>query len=172
MTWEKKNRADKISGASNLALGLIFLMALVPATLPGAVLKAGTARVGITPPPGLPMYGYMERTQPATGTLDPLWARVLVLEAEGRRVAIVTLDLGRTFGPASLARLREAVKHSSGIAFLLVTASHTLRDNFLPGKVPRSTKSPEPSKKPASAWWRLGSEPVTGRFTSVITGDR
>lgn len=91
----------------------------------GAGLKAGVARVDITPPPGLPMYGYASRTQPATGTLDPLYARVLVLEAGERRLALVTLDLGRVFGPASLARLRQAVRESSGISFLLVTASHT-----------------------------------------------
>jgi hypothetical protein len=101
------------------------LALLLPASLAGATLKAGVARVDITPPPGLPMYGYFARTQLSTGTLDPLWARVLVLEAGERRVALVTLDLGRTFGPTWMARLREAARKSSGLAFLLVTASHT-----------------------------------------------
>lgn len=104
------------------ALSLCALSLASP--LRGAGLKAGVARVDITPP-GLPMYGYADRTQPATGTLDPLYARVLVLEAGEGRMALVTLDLGRVFGPASLARLRESVRKSSGISALLITASHT-----------------------------------------------
>jgi hypothetical protein len=71
------------------------------------------------------MYGYFDRTQPATGTLDPLYARVVVLEAEGKQLALVTLDLGRVFGPSSLASLRERLAKTSGISFLLITASHT-----------------------------------------------
>ena len=59
------------------------------------------------------------------GTLDPLYARVVVLEAEGKRLALVTLDLGRVFGPASLAGLRERLAKTSGISLLLITASHT-----------------------------------------------
>ena len=87
------------------------------ASAPGAVLRAGVAKVDITPPPGLPMYGYLDRIKNnhlATGTLDPLEARVLVLEAGDRRVALVTLDLGRTFGAASLARLRQVTREQSG----------------------------------------------------------
>jgi hypothetical protein len=107
----------------------------------GAGLKAGVAKVDITPPPGLPMYGYMDRTQLSTGTLDPLYARILVLEVGEKRLALVTLDLGRTFGAAWLDRLRETVKKSSGISFLLVTASHThagpnIMDEYPPHQTP------------------------------------
>ena len=49
----------------------------------------------------------------------------MVLEAEGKRLALVTLDLGRVFGPASLAGLRERLAKTSGISLLLITASHT-----------------------------------------------
>lgn len=90
-----------------------------------AGLKAGVARVDVTPPPGLPMYGYMDRTQLSTGTLDPLYARILVIEADGKRLALITLDLGRTFGSASLTRLRKQLAEQSGISYLLITASHT-----------------------------------------------
>ena len=91
----------------------------------GGTLEAGVSKVDITPPLGLPMYGYADRTKGATGILDPLYARVLVLQAEGKRLALVTLDLGRVFGPPSLARLRDQVTKNSGISFLLITASHT-----------------------------------------------
>ena len=90
-----------------------------------ATLRAGAHKVDITPPPGELMWGYEDRLKPATGMLDPLYARVLVLESGGKRLALVTLDLGRCFGAASLNQLRESVKRSSGISCLLVTASHT-----------------------------------------------
>ncbi len=107
----------------------------------GAALKAGVAKVDITPPAGQRMWGYAARKGPAEGVLDPLWARVLVLEAGEKRLALVALDLGRPFGPASLARLRESVNKSSGISYVLVAASHThsgpvIKDEYPPGSTP------------------------------------
>ena len=43
-------------------------------------LRAGVARVEITPSTFMPMYGYANRKcGPANGTHDPLFAKVLVL---------------------------------------------------------------------------------------------
>jgi neutral ceramidase len=89
-----------------------------------ADLRAGIAKVEITPAPGEQMWGYENRTKPATGMLDPLYARVLILDAKDRRIALIALDLGRAFGPASLDQLRTAARRN-GITCLLVTASHT-----------------------------------------------
>ena len=107
------------------ARNTFLLTILAIGTLCWAGFRAGVAKVDITPPPGLPMYGYFDRTQLSRGTLDPLYARVLVLEVEGKRLALVTLDLGRVFGPRSLVSLREQLATTSGISFLLITASHT-----------------------------------------------
>src|SRR5437879_2932026 len=85
--------------------GLILFLTTSPALC--ASLKAGVAKVDITPPVGLRMWGYGNRKGAATGVLDPLYARVLVLEAGEKRLALVALDLGRPFGPAAIARLRE-----------------------------------------------------------------
>src|SRR5438270_4918604 len=93
-------------------------------TAEAVTLRAGVAKVEITPTAGEQMWGYENRTKPATGTLDPLYARVLVLEAGEKRLGLVTLDLGRSFGPASLDQLRTAAK-GDGISCLLVAASHT-----------------------------------------------
>jgi hypothetical protein len=74
------------------------------------------------------MYGFFDRIKDnklSTGILDPLYARVLVLEVGDRRLALVTLDLGRTFGEPVLAQLRRQVSASAGISYLIVTASHT-----------------------------------------------
>jgi neutral ceramidase len=110
-------------------IGMALILAGASRSICGAAMRAGVARADITPPAGELMWGYEDRRLPATGTLDPLYARVLVLESgpqsSPRRLALVTLDLGRSFGPGSLARLREAAKRSSGISCLLVAASHT-----------------------------------------------
>jgi len=94
----------------------------------GATLEGGVAQVDITPPPGLPMYGYLDRLrkhQVAISTLDPLYARVLVLQGGLKRAALVTLDLGRTFNQSWLDRLHNTAKQTSQIDELIVTASHT-----------------------------------------------
>ena len=89
------------------------------------------------------MYGFLDRLRDkksSTGTLDPLYARVLVIEADEKRLALITLDLGRTFNEADLAQLRQEVRKSAGISYLIVTASHThsgpnILDQY-PGKRP------------------------------------
>ena len=71
---------------------ILFLLALAQASTAAAELKAGVARVEITPPALMQMYGYANRKcGPANGTHDPLFAQALVLEAGGSRLAIVTL---------------------------------------------------------------------------------
>lgn len=88
-------------------------------------LKAGVARVDITPPFGIEMWGFAARQLPSAGIQDPLYARVLVLEGGTNRIAVVTLDLGRSFGPDSLDRLRREARSTSNISLVLAAASHT-----------------------------------------------
>ncbi|MBL8187667.1 MAG: hypothetical protein JNK38_06650, partial [Acidobacteria bacterium] len=66
-------------------------------------LRAGVSRVDITPPLGVDLWGYFDRSGPANGKLDPLFARVLVLDDGRKSVAVITLDLGRSFGPPQIA---------------------------------------------------------------------
>jgi neutral ceramidase len=115
------------------AVGLITFVAPTR----GDTLKAGVAKVDITPAPGLRLWGYSDRKTPATGTLDPLYARVLVLEVGSQRFALVTLDLGRTFGPASLEWLRDATR--SEVALLVVAASHTHSGPVVQDEYPAGT---------------------------------
>jgi len=125
-------------------LGVVLTAATMVPGLHGAAMLAGAGQVDITPPPGLPMYGFLERIakhQVSTGTLDPLFARVLVLQAGDRRLALVTLDLGRTFNDAWLGRLRRAARVESRVDALVVTASHThagpnILDTYPDGRLP------------------------------------
>jgi len=117
----------------NIFIGLTLLIAAAQCQAAG--LRAGVAKTDITPSGSEILWGFEDRKTPSKGTIDPLYARVLVLEAGGKRLALVTLDLGRAFGPASMQRLREAVARSSNISCLLAAASHThsapvIRDEY------------------------------------------
>ncbi len=113
------------------------LLTLLSASTATAQLRAGVARVDITPSAMLTMYGYANRKcGPATGTHDPLMAKVLVLESAGSRMAIVTVDLGSLVSES----LRRDVAARLGIPILLLAASHThSAPAFLPfGSAPAS----------------------------------
>ena len=120
------HRRQRVRGSFLEALlGLVLAASWGAAPLWAEGLKAGVARVDITPPTGVRMWGYFDRLTPAQGVLDPLFARVLVLELGDKRLAYVDLDLGRPFGPTSLAHLRDRVRRSAGISDVLVQATHT-----------------------------------------------
>ena len=117
---------------------LVWLALLVPAAASAGELKAGIARVEITPSTLMPMYGYANRKcGPANGTHDPLFAKVLVLEAGDSRMALVTADVGSLVSD----QLRRDVAAKLGIPVLLLSASHThSAPAFLPfGSAPASS---------------------------------
>ena len=116
----------------------LLLLATLALGAHTADFRAGVAKTHITPATHEVMWGFEDRLTPAASTLDPLYARVLVLEAGKMRLAIVTLDLGRSFGPGTLAKLRETAQRESGISCLLVSATHThsapvIRDEYASG---------------------------------------
>src|ERR1051326_4464810 len=131
-----------------LRTGLFFLAAALssgPACW-SATLRAAVAKVDITPPPGEHLWGYSNRQNPATGSRDPLYARVLVLQAENQSLVLVDVDLGRPFGPASLHWLRNATRKD--VSFLILTATHThsgpvIQDDYPGGKPPWETAALE-----------------------------
>jgi hypothetical protein len=89
-------------------------------------LRAGAAVIDITPPPGLPMWGYGGRKDlPATAARDPLEACCVVLDAGGRRLALVGLDLGRAPARESMRRIRERARSEAGVEAVFVVGSHT-----------------------------------------------
>jgi hypothetical protein len=102
----------------------------LPVSMRGATLKAGVAKVDITPAPGKYMLGSGEAL--TTGTHDPLYARVLVLEVGEKRLALVTLDLCRVFQAPLVKQLREEAKTRSGISYVLLSASHTHSGPIIP----------------------------------------
>jgi hypothetical protein len=57
-------------------------------------LRAGMARVDITPAIPVELYGYASRKTLSTGVHDPLFARVIVFENSGKKIVIISSDIG------------------------------------------------------------------------------
>ena len=91
-----------------------------------STLRAGCAGRSITPDRPLHREGYGSRRTPATGTLDPLETRALVLDDGSARVALITADLCG-IQPASVRRIRAAVEAACGITGerVMLAYSHT-----------------------------------------------
>ena len=70
----------------NRLVALSFLLSAAYCQAQG--LRAGVAKTDITPSGSEIMWGFEDRKTPANGTIDPLYARVLVLEAGGKRLAL------------------------------------------------------------------------------------
>lgn len=89
-------------------------------------LRAGAARIEITPPVGLDLTGFIARTNPSIGVRDPLYARALVLDDATRQVAIVVADIiGLPRDSVNDVRRRVALATGLHGPSLLVAATHT-----------------------------------------------
>jgi hypothetical protein len=116
-------RGRRIVGMLALAAGL---MGAAAASCSAADFRVGTAERDITPPPGLPMWGYGHRhDRPCEGTLDPLFAQAIVIAAGQEKLAIVGTDLGRGPTEAMMAIIRQEIAHRAGIRHVLISGSHS-----------------------------------------------
>lgn len=88
--------------------------------------RAGFGRADITPKLGCRLVGYGSRTEGAKTVHDPLQARALVLEDEGGRWAIVSLEL-LDVSRESVEAMRQAVQRRVGIppSHVFIGAIHT-----------------------------------------------
>jgi neutral ceramidase len=93
-------------------------------TLPA--FEAGFGERDITPPDGLPMWGYGARHDMlSTGALDPLFAKAVVIRAGDDKLAIVGLDMGRGPTQPMMEKIRHALLEKAKIAHVLISGSHT-----------------------------------------------
>ncbi len=101
-------------------------MAVEESEQPSDVFRVGYAEQDITPPAGLPMWGYGARhALTATGAITPLVARVVVIHAGSDKVAIMGLDLGRGPTAAMMEQIRSAIREQADIGHVLISGSHT-----------------------------------------------
>ncbi len=102
-----------------------LLFPLVAPVATAKDLQAGAAKVAFRLPLGLPMQGYSARAGNSSGVLDPLQAKVLVLEGKDLTFALVTMDLGGMLPEEQLEEIRARVKASCAIADVIFNVSHT-----------------------------------------------
>lgn len=90
------------------------------------ILRAGAARVDITPPTSVDLTGFIARQNPSTGVRDPLYARALVLDDDDHQVAIVSCDL-LGFGREYVVEIRDRITTRTGITapHIMLACTHT-----------------------------------------------
>jgi hypothetical protein len=104
----------------------ILALCLLPVAVWAQGFRAGVARRDITPREPVPMWGYGDRHDAlSTGVLDPLYAQALVIDAGGKKLAIVGLDLGRAPTEDQLQRIRKRIRDEAGIEYSFIAGSHT-----------------------------------------------
>jgi hypothetical protein len=89
-------------------------------------LRAGAARLEITPPVGLDLTGFLARENPSVGVRDPLYVRALVLDDGDRQVALISCDL-LGFDRELVVEIRDRIAIETGISapHVMLACTHT-----------------------------------------------
>src|SRR6478672_6709142 len=105
-------------------------------------LRAGAGRSDVTPPTGFYTMGYVRSDAVARGQHTRLFARALVLEQGGRKLALVSTDLGFTPGGMTFEVGKKLASRGFDERNIVISASHTHSgpggwspfgsDNFVP----------------------------------------
>jgi neutral ceramidase len=108
-------------------LSIIIFLIVFHANPVIAQLKAGAAKVSITPLTPMWLNGYAGRETPASGSIHPIWAKALVIEEnKNNRIIFVTIDLlGLSHEIVEDVYKELAAKHGIQRSQLIMNASHT-----------------------------------------------
>ncbi|MGK0185735.1 MAG: neutral ceramidase [Verrucomicrobiales bacterium] len=113
--------------ATQITQTLLALIALgtAPTFAAEPSLETGSAIEKITPPLGVPMAGYYHE-RGATGVHDDLYARAIVLQSNGTKAALVSLDLIST-RRSFIEKARQLIEKETGIpsSHIMISATHT-----------------------------------------------
>jgi neutral ceramidase len=110
------------------ALALLVVLAslaLFAAPAHAGTLRAGVGRADITPPTGYFMLGWARGDARIAGQSTRLYARVLVLERDGRKVALVSEDLNSIPGGMVVQAIARVAALGYTERNVVVSASHT-----------------------------------------------
>jgi neutral ceramidase len=108
-----------------IAIAAMFA-SIEPSNAADGGLRVGAGEKDITPPPGIPMWGYGARHDMLSqGALDPLMAKAIVIAAGDDKVALVGIDLGRGPTEEMMKTIRRQIAEKAGIRHVLITGSHT-----------------------------------------------
>jgi hypothetical protein len=106
-------------------LALLLAGAVLPAAADAAGLRAGVGKADITPRTGYYLGGWTRADRVAQGQHTRLFSRALVMERDGRKVALVQIDLFMV--PGGMVRHIGERLASRGLSEqnILISASHT-----------------------------------------------
>ncbi len=146
------------------------ILAICAAGLYGAEMKAGVAKIEITPTSPVWMSGYAARTHPSEGVLVPLWAKALALEGtSGQRFVLVTTDvigIPRVVADEVAARVNKQYRLER--RQLLLNSSHTHTGPMVwPNLMNLAAISPEEERKLA-AYSRTFIDAVVGVIGAAL----
>lgn len=111
--------------AAILAAGFLIGGVAISAE-PAGILRAGVAKTDITPAKPVMLAGYGSRKELSQGVHDPLSARVVAFEQDGKRLVLVSTDLLGFYG-GSAESVRKAILDAYQLepSELFLTAIHT-----------------------------------------------
>ncbi len=87
---------------------------------------AGFTKIDITPEPGLPMAGYVNRKDKSIGAHDPLYARILYIDSLDQELLLVSLDLIR-IDDTLYGNIIKVIEKNHGLSRnnIIIAATHT-----------------------------------------------
>lgn len=105
----------------------VFLFLFVSNKIWATEIKAGAAKISITPTSPMWLNGYAGREAPATGSIHEIWAKALVIEEnKNSRIIFVTTDLlGLSHEVVEAVYKQLATKYGINRSQLIMNASHT-----------------------------------------------
>ncbi|MGA2660380.1 MAG: neutral/alkaline non-lysosomal ceramidase N-terminal domain-containing protein [Verrucomicrobiota bacterium] len=153
-------------------------------------LRAGCARVDVTPPQPVTLEGYGSRKELSRGVHDPISARAAAFEQGGHRLVLVSLDTCGFYG-GTAAPFRLAILEASGLkpAELFLCAVHTHSapalaldserghpnnveyTKLLQGKLVEAVRSALERLAPVQIGFGSGSCPVGANRREVVQGN-
>lgn len=109
---------------ARVAIFAALAVAALPAAAHAGTLRAGVGRADVTPPTGYYMMGWVDSRAKPEGVWTRLFARAIVLERDGKKVALLAMDAGAV--PGGL--VAEVAHQLAGRGFteqnMLMSASH------------------------------------------------
>src|SRR4051812_34369136 len=105
-------------------LGAILALS-VSSPAHAAGLQAGVGRADVEPPTGFPTFGYVREDSVARGQHTRLLARAVVLQQGDAKLALVTTDLGATFGGMVTEIAARLASRGFTERNVIISASHT-----------------------------------------------
>jgi hypothetical protein len=133
--YEEENVNEHIRRNSGIVLAafLVLCVAVFAVRVPvagaegGALLRAGIAKIDITPDKPVLMSGYASRKELSAGVHDHLYARIVAFESGGQRLVLVSTDLIGLYN--AFEPLRDAIGKRYGLkpqeVFLSSTHTHS-----------------------------------------------